>query len=489
MLKTNQAGSNKDRNYYINSAIGIAIMFLFGFIVQPFGPVTELGVKYLGIFIGLIWLWSFVDMTWPVFAAFTAMLALNCTDFMTILNGFSNVPVMMSLFVMLVVMPIAEASGIFNYVAVWIMGKDFIKGHPWRLTTVILLLGFIGSVINAGLVAIFMLCDLVLKIRKLAGLDGKSMWCGAMIAGVLLSCIVGMMIFPFYQSPLFVIGLFQAAQIPVEMNTVMYILGVLSFFVIELLLWLFTMRYIFRVDVTALENGDVADVFQEQLPSMSKEQKGYTFLLFAYLVLMIIVGSASILPKNIVTGFLLSLGSFGVSFIFLMIVMIWQIKGRSAITIDKAASKVVWSAIMIVWCAMVLSKTLTSEETGISLWLNQLLTPVLSGKSNLVFLILVTLVVLGLTNLLNNAVVTMLAFSFSVTMTMSMGIDVMLIIIILSITSQVALLLPGSSFYGGLYYGYAEEIGKNNCLLWGATAMITAGIAFLILIPIWLAIF
>ena len=46
-----EKSSNKSAKYYILSAIGIAIMLFFGYL-PPFGTVTELGMKVLGIFIG-----------------------------------------------------------------------------------------------------------------------------------------------------------------------------------------------------------------------------------------------------------------------------------------------------------------------------------------------------------------------------------------------------------------------------------------------------
>ena len=49
----------KDIGYYVHSLIGIAIMFGFGHIVPP-EPITAIGMQALGIFLGLIYLWSFV---------------------------------------------------------------------------------------------------------------------------------------------------------------------------------------------------------------------------------------------------------------------------------------------------------------------------------------------------------------------------------------------------------------------------------------------
>ena len=44
----------KFSSYALVMAIGIAFMFLFGYIVPPFSSVTVTGVKMLGVLIGLI---------------------------------------------------------------------------------------------------------------------------------------------------------------------------------------------------------------------------------------------------------------------------------------------------------------------------------------------------------------------------------------------------------------------------------------------------
>ena len=118
--------TKKEKMYYIHSFIGIALMFLLGFL-PPFGPVTPLGMKFLGIFIGLLYLWSTVDMGWPIFAAFVALVVWDCMPITQIYTtAFSNATMMLCLFTMLVIMPLAE-TGIFDYVAVWLLKKPFLK--------------------------------------------------------------------------------------------------------------------------------------------------------------------------------------------------------------------------------------------------------------------------------------------------------------------------------------------------------------------------
>ena len=50
----------KSIKYYLNSLITIVIMFGFGQL-PPLEPITPLGMQFLGIFLSLLYGWTFVD--------------------------------------------------------------------------------------------------------------------------------------------------------------------------------------------------------------------------------------------------------------------------------------------------------------------------------------------------------------------------------------------------------------------------------------------
>ena len=67
------AKPSKNTKYFIHSFIGIVVMFGFG-LLPPFAPLTPLGMKYIGILLGLIYLWSLVEMLWPSIMALVAVI-------------------------------------------------------------------------------------------------------------------------------------------------------------------------------------------------------------------------------------------------------------------------------------------------------------------------------------------------------------------------------------------------------------------------------
>ena len=68
---------NKTMSYWIHSAICVAFIFGFG-LLTPFGSLEKLGMQVLGIFIGLLYGWTFIGFIWP---SLLGLLALGFTEY------------------------------------------------------------------------------------------------------------------------------------------------------------------------------------------------------------------------------------------------------------------------------------------------------------------------------------------------------------------------------------------------------------------------
>ena len=70
----------KNMIYLINSIIGIALMFGIP-LIPPIEPLTKIGMQLGGIFIGLVYLWSTVDLLWPCLLGIIALAFKDYVDF------------------------------------------------------------------------------------------------------------------------------------------------------------------------------------------------------------------------------------------------------------------------------------------------------------------------------------------------------------------------------------------------------------------------
>ena len=472
--ETKTAMSKKTKMYYIHSAIGLAIMFLFGFL-PPFDPITPLGMKFLGIFIGLCYLWSFVDMGWPILASFVAIISLGCMPITQIYtSAFANSTLMLCLFMMLVMMPLAE-SGVFDYVAAWVLKQKILQGHPWRLTVGLLLLTYVASVCHGGFPVMFMVFEITYKICDMCGMKRTHPWAGAIVTGAVAAQVLGTAIFPFSGLALFMLGVFSALE-PFAWPFVGYMVFMVAMFVFIFFFYVLFM-IILRVDMSKLKESDPSQ-FVKSLPPITAHQKKVAFLLAGYIITLIAFGIVSAINSDAaIVALCKSIGLVGVSWAFMCIMVIWRVNDKPAFGLGYMASRVPWDSVLIIAIGMSFGPAIASEETGISTWLYQLTAPVLAGHGQFVFMMLVCIITLVMTNFMNNTVVIMLMFSVVSAYVVPMGINIITLSAMMIVASQMAYLLPGSSFYAGLSHGQAMHVGRKNGFYWGAVMMVASGIS------------
>lgn len=465
----------KDKKYYIHSVIGLAIMFLFGFL-PAFDPVTPLGMKFLGIFIGLLYLWSTVDMGWPIFAAFVALVFFDCMPITQIYTAaFANSTMMLCLFTMLVIMPIS-GTGVFDYVAIWLLKKPFLQGHPWRLTICLFTLVFVGCAFHLGGIAMmFMVFELTYKICDMSGMERSHPWSGAIIVGAVVSFVIGGGVLPFNGLPLFMMGVFSAIQ-PFQWPFLQYIIFMI---VMEVVIMAFYCLFIklLRVDMSKLKNIDVSGYVKE-LPPPTRFQKQAAFILILFIISLVFVGIVSSLSVvNPLVNLCKRIGLVGVSWAFMCVLVIWRVQNKPAFTFNKMAASVPWDSVLIICIGMSFGPAIASEATGISAWLYQLTAPLLSGHSTVAFIMIISFLTLVLTNFLNNTVVIMLMISIIGAYVPTMNINIITLAGMMLVASQMAMFVPGASYYAGLAHGQSAHTGRKNGFLWGGIIVLATACA------------
>lgn len=112
----------------------------------------------------------------------------------------------------------------------------------------------------------------------------------------------------------------------------------------------------------------------------------------------------------------------------------------------KVVSKVQWDAVALMAIAFTLSPMLTSEGTGVSEWMMQIINPILGGRPALVFMILVGVISIILTNVANNTVIMILMMTIIGVFQQSAPINVPVMGFMMIYMSQIAFLLPHHHF-------------------------------------------
>lgn len=446
--------------------IMLAIVFGFRLLPAPNG-VTPFGMAVAGVFLGLVYGWTFLDIFWTSLLG-VFLLAItgygSCEKIMV--EMFSNSTVLMMMMGVLAFGAVLQSGA-----GDWVMGKLFsskiAQKSPTNIVIFILLAGVIGNTIGLGWFLYFGMFPLISKTLKKCGYEKGDKFCYFVLAGFLMGVQLGMSVRPFVGWPLMTCGsIASMTKVPINYGTYMLLM------VIICALFVLTYPLLMRLcgcDFSKIANLDVADAFGIKEGGINKRQK---LSLISLLVFVVTVIAMSLLNTYVPALKWLNtqvtvLGLMVLLFVFVLVV---KVDDKPLLDIREASKGFTWDMLFLIAIALLLSNVLTSQETGISAWLSGLLRPVFPN-GGFIFLIALAVVTTILTNFCNNIAVCFIMINLVSSMYLN-GFDVNLLaasMVIALTTTICAFLTPASSMPGAMLHAdsnmTASVVYKGTLLL------------------------
>lgn len=435
-----QTTNKKEVKYYIHSIIGLVLMFGIGFI-PAIEPITPIGMKIIGIFVGMCYLWTTVEMLWP---SVVCIFALSFTGYAPMTNilqvTFGAEAVWMSVFAMAIMAAIANA-GLNDHIIAAFLGSKLINNRPWVFTIIFFIaVSVFCSCVNST-VGYFMFWAILADFAARFGYKKGDRYIVLMLIGVGAIGHMAANLIPFRGMPMVMLYSLKSMG-GVEIDFLRYMCISIPLQIVFILAYVAMMRFIFRCDVTPISHIN-SDTFKKELPPMTKLQK----FLLGYLVFFILALTApSIIPKTTALGAALnSVGSVGIMMILFGVLALIRIGGEPILKFQKIAVNIYWEMPFLLAAAMGVSSILVSEATGVKAFLMKLLTPIFNGFTPVVFLIFFTLIAILLTNICNNLVIAFMMAPIAVSYAAEVAINLPAAITLLIYAVLIAFLLPAAS--------------------------------------------
>lgn len=445
------AEAQKTKSLYpLHFAVMLILMFGFRLIPPP-GSVTPYGMAVLGIFIGLIYGWTFINLLIPSLCG-TLVLATTdygtCTDIFVAM--FSNSTVLMMLLGVLA-FAMVQLSGAGDWLIGALLNAKIVKKSPFILLEIFLLIFYIGN--NTGLVwfLYFALMPLMAEMFAKCGYEKGDKLVYFFYAGCLMAGQTGMCLFPFRGWSLMTGGtMMQLTQTPIPYNTYMGLMLILS--VVEMVTLPILMK-LCRCDFSKLADVDIANVFPSTDQKITLQQK-LALLATITFVALVIITSMFAEQLSVLNWLNTNLGVIGFMAILWIFVIACHADGAPILDMRKAASAFQWDMLILIAVALLISSVLTAQETGISGWMAGLLMPLFAGVSPVAFLFVLAIVTIILTNLGNNIAVCFIMINLTCAMyNNGFEVNITAAALIISLSSVfVAYLTPAASMPGALLH-------------------------------------
>ena len=475
-----------DRMMYIHSAIGFAIMAIF-WLAPAAAPLTPIGMKLVGIFLGMVYLWSTVSCLWP---CVLGLFLIGLSGFAgqgfagmkaVVLTGFGNDTVVMMLFIMVLFGAMDEV-GCTQYIARWFLTRKIITGRPFAFLAVFYLGCYVLSTLVSPITSLLLLWPVSLKIMKTLGVERTDKIWPIFFVGMFFISAIGMPFFPFLSAQLVVLSAFDAmtkGTMPVPYLPYMALNFIMSMLLI--VTFLGAVKFIFRPDISKLKAIDAERIAeQEKLPPMNIQQKIMMAVLPTFILMLL---APSFLPKSLAIVKLLgSLGTIGVAMFWIAILCFIRIGGKPIINFKEVAYRQLsWDVFFLVAAAVYAANAISHESTGVNAFVIQLLNPILGDASEMVFVAILFTAAIVLTNFANNAAMAIILMPIILAFCGQLGLPP--IPIAMGVTQLVflAMLTPAACPHASMMFGRKDIYEVKDIMKYGFP-MVTIGLLYFIFI-------
>lgn len=438
--------------YLMHTIIMFVIMFGFRLLPCP-GSVTPYGMAVLGIFIGLVYGWTFLGLLGP---SLVGAIVMGTTDYGSVQDVFvamfSNSTALMMLVGILAFAAI-EHTGAGDWMVAKLLNSKIAKKSPILIVEIFLFIFYIGNIIGLTWFLYFAMLPLCSDMLLKCGYEKGNKFSFFFLGGCLVFGQIGMVLFPFMSWSLMTTGTMTAlTQVQIsyaEYMAVMLIFGILAFVTYPFLMKLC------GCDFSKIANVDIATAF----PNVKADAKLNTAQILAFvsvICFVVVVTAASMFGSKV--GFLAwinnNIGVLGVMAILWVFCIMFQSNGKTLIDMKKAACGFSWDMLILIATALFISSALTATETGISTWIAGLLTPIFANVSPLVFLIALGVFTAVITNVGNNVALCFVMINIVCSMYLNgFPVNITAAAVIISMTSVfVAILTPAASICGALLH-------------------------------------
>lgn len=454
--------------YWISCAIGLFFILVFPFL-PTFSTVTRTGMFILGPFLGMVILWSTVNSIWP---SILGLLVISFSGIVPDAPGYAGVKaVFMNAFGNEISITIMLGLLFFNglvyvgctpYMARFFMTRKVIEGRPYVLMFMIFLCSYVLGGTASPMASMLLLWPIAIDICEKYGYSKGNPVFYSYICGIYLASTLGQPMFPFKGASYIVVSAFEKVS-GLSVNYGAYILYNFVMAMLILAAYMLMLKFVFRIDMSALKNITVAEVAKEKLDPMNGQQKAFFLALVLYIL-------ALLLPPFFKTmawaKFLSSLGIVGITVVTIVVLMVIPYKGGFLMDFKGIASKhFAWDIYFLVAAALYACNQMTADATGIKPMLVSVLQPILGGKPDIVFVAILLAFAIITTNFANNAGMAVAILPIVMAFVdQYQGVSLTALYMTVCMMVFVALLTPAASPYCGMLHAQRDLVSYGEIM-------------------------
>lgn len=469
----------------------IVLVLMLGFrYIPPVGEITPYGMQILGIFLGLVWGWMFLDFLNPSLLAFLVVVLF--VQGQTIAGITASSIGNSNIFMMIVILALAqyfEDSGLNRYLANWFISRKVNIGRPWIFSGVLMFAGFFFSAFAQQIPAMILMWSVIYRIADETGMGKKHGWVTFMLVGICMSSSYGCVAAPWQIMGLvFLAAMTDAIGITVNMG--LYCLVMTLFSICAIVLFEIIGRFVLKLDVSLIKNED--DRFAAlRHGKMDTQQKRAGIVMLMFIILLMV---PNFLPTNWpIVSQLNTLTATGIVAILLIFISLFTKKetGERVYDINKLfCTAVPWNLIIMCGMCFMLIGLMESDESGVISTAVANIVPLVENVGPVACIAIVAVLLCLLTQFLHNMVLGLIFIPIFASVMVEMNGSPIAATLVISAALMTSFLTPAASTQSAMLFGMNEDIDKKRMVGYAGCSVISGlACAICILLPVALMVF
>lgn len=387
--------------------LGLLLMFL-PLALPGFGGLSNEALRVLGVFLGAVVLWLFVDITWPSVLALLALALIpGITTNAVIAASFGNSTIWFLVFSFLMTYSLSE-TGFLRRLALAFLNSRLARRGAWAFVFMFLLAVLaLGSFI-APTVTFLMYFALHKEVAQALGLKPGSAMARVLMIGTACVTSISCAMTPIAHTfPLMALGFHETATGEAISYLAYLKIGLPS----GLVLFAITLGLLylgFRNKVAA-EKVAIGEMNLQKAGQYSKRELLSAAVFFLVILTWLLSG---ILPKALKP--LADLGTVWPAMLGVVLLSAIPLGGSPVLDIKKGlAQGVSWASILLCAAALALGKFVSDPQYAITKLLGEALQPLMAGFGIAGALLVLIAATIIMTNFMSNIVTTTVMYSVS----------------------------------------------------------------------------
>ena len=385
----------KNEKEFVCTLFALIIIAIFFIATPPSGLSTD-GMKVLGVFISVLFLWITVGIGWPSLLCLAALAFVPSLGMKTTLqNSFGNETFAFLLFTFMFTYAFSQ-TGYVKKIALGFVTSKFARKSPWRFAFCFFAAVLIIGLFMSPTVLYFIILPILEEIYNVLGLKKGDKYANMLMMGLVFCTSLSSGMTPIaHVFPVLSMGVFKSLT-GSSISYGQYMLYAIPTGIIIFALMMLVFKFLMRPNTKKINlKSSQFDKMKKEIPSATQGEKiilGTFLLVVALWVLPSLLKTSSV--KWISTAFtwISSLGTAMPPLFGIIVLSILKYQGKPLININESMVKgVSWPSIIMASATLALGAAMTNKAIGLTTFLSASIAPITTGLSPVLLILLFSL--------------------------------------------------------------------------------------------------